>query len=286
MRRLFTFPFALGVVISVFGAALAVQPAWADSVGQQEQQVKDVVAEINRQNQNIDQYNEAYLGALNDKAAVEADIAVSQQHIAAQQAELGVLQGQLASVAVEQFMGGGSGALGPLFADPAAIDDGLQREHLATVAVNAGAASSDDYEALLSDLAKEEKTLESKQQHAANLAVAADANKAKAEKGAADLQAQLVTDKAKLGDLIQQEQLRQDQAAQAAYAQQQSDAQAAAAATAAKAAATAAATSAATAAKANTTGAKAPGSSGSSALRPQVTQKRHVASSSVLHAGH
>jgi peptidoglycan DL-endopeptidase CwlO len=219
-------------VFGLIGAALAVQPAFADSVGQQEQEVKDVVAEINRQNEKIDQYNEQYLEALNEKAAVEADIAVSQQHIAEQQAALVVLQGQLANVAVEQFMGGGN-ALGPLFEDPAAIDDGLQREHLATVAVNAGAASTDDYETLLSDLDKAQRDLENKQQHAADLATKADASKAKAEQASADLQDRLVKERAKLGTLIEEEQAREDAAAEAAYQQQLAQAQAAAAARAA-----------------------------------------------------
>jgi len=232
MRRSPFFVCALGVVISFFAGALAAEPALADSVGQQEQEVKDVVAEINRQEQKIDEYNEDYLAALNEKAAVDADIATSLQHIADQQAALAVLQGQLANVAIEQFMGS-SNALGPLFEDPASIDDGLQREHLATVAVNAGAASTDDYEALLSDLDKSEQELERKQQHAVDLADKAESSKAKAEQAASDLQDRLVKEKAKLGDLIEQEQAREDAAAAAAYQQQLAQAQARAAAKAA-----------------------------------------------------
>jgi len=232
MRRSPFFKCALGVVITFLAGVLAVQPAWADSVGQQEQEVKDVVAEIERMHVKIDQYNEDYLTALNDKAAVDADIVTSQQHIADQQAALAVLQGQLASVAIEQFMGG-TNVLGPLFENPASIDDGLQREHLATVAVNAGAASTDDYEALLSDLNKSEEELERKQQHAIDLADKAEASKAKAEQAASDLQDRLVKEKAKLGDLIEQEQAREDAAAAAAYQQQLAQAQARAAAKAA-----------------------------------------------------
>lgn len=232
MRRSPFFVCALGVVISFLAGALAVEPAWADSVDQQEQEVKDVVAEIERMHVKVDQYNEDYLAALNEKAAVDADIATSLQHIADQQAALAVLQGQLANVAIEQFMGS-SNVLGPLFEDPASIDDGLQREHLATVAVNAGAASTDDYEALLSDLDKSEKELERKQQHAVDLADKAEASKAKAEQAASDLQDRLVKEKAKLGDLIEQEQAREDAAAAAAYQQQLAQAQARAAAKAA-----------------------------------------------------
>ena len=229
MRRSHPIRCALGLVIVLFGGTLAAQPAAADTVGQQEQQVKDVVAELERMHQKVDQYNEEYLTALNDKAAVEADIAVSQQHIAEQQSALGVLQGQLANVAVQQFMGGGGGALGPLFTDPARIDDGLQRQHLSTVVVNAGAASTDDYETLLSELAKEQKTLEKQQGRQQDLANQAEASRIKAETAQAALQDRLVQEKAKLGDLIAQEQQRQADAAAAAYRQQIAASQAAAA---------------------------------------------------------
>ena len=241
MRRSHPIRCALALVIVLFGVAVAAQPAAADTVGQQEQQVKDVVAELDRMHQKVDQYNEAYLTALNDKAAVDADIAVSQQHIAEQQASLGVLQGQLANVAVEQFMGGGSGALGPLFTDPAQIDDGLQRQHLSAVVVNAGAASTDDYETLLSELAKEQKTLEKQQTRQQDLANQAEASRIKAETAAAALQDRLVQEKAKLGNLIEQEQQRQADAAAAAYRQQVAASQAAASAAATAAAAAAAA---------------------------------------------
>lgn len=234
MRRSYPIRCALGLVIVLFGGSLAAQPAAADTVGQQEQQVKDVVAELERMHEKVDQYNEDYLTALNEKAAVEADIAVSQQHIAEQQAALGVLQGQLANVAVEQFMGGGSGALGPLFTDPAQIDDGLQRQHLSTVVVNAGAASTDDYETLLSELAKEEKSLEKQQARQQDLADRAESSRIKAETAEAALQDRLVKEKAKLGDLIEQEQQRQADAAAAAYRQQVAASQAAAAAAANK----------------------------------------------------
>ena len=233
MRRSHPIRCALGLVIILFGGSLAVQPAAADTVGQQEQQVKDVVAELERMHEKVDQFNEEYLTALNDKTTVEADIAVSQQHIAEQQAALGVLQGQLANVAVEQFMGGGSGALGPLFTDPAQIDDGLQRQHLSTVVVNAGAASTDDYETLLSELAKEQTSLEKQQARQQDLANRAESSRIKAETAEVALQDRLVKEKAELGDLIEQEQQRQADAAAAAYRQQVAASQAASAAAAA-----------------------------------------------------
>ena len=144
--------------------------AAADSVSDQQAEVKQVVAEIDRLHEKVDQLNEDYVGYLNEKQQLDGEIVIAQQKIAEQQAQLGTLQAQLASVAVEKVMGGGPGALGPLFTDPAAIDEGLQRDHLNRVAVNAGAASTDDYETLLDDLASEQRSLEKKQQKALDLA--------------------------------------------------------------------------------------------------------------------
>ena len=230
MRRSHPIRCAVGLVIVLLGGALTVHPASAGTVGQQEQEVKDVVAELDRMHEKVDQYNEDYLGALNDQAAVEADIVVSQAQIAQQQTQLDLLQGQLANVAIEQFMGGGGGAFGPLFDDPAKIDDGLQRQHLSTVAVDAGSASTDEYETLLTALDAAQQDLESKQQQAIDLADKAASSKSKAEDAAAALETRLADEKARLGDLIAQEQQRQADAAAAQYKQEQAAAAAAAAA--------------------------------------------------------
>src|SRR3954452_20553910 len=60
--------------------------AHADGVADQQQQVKDDLAEIERLEQKSAQLNEEYLGYLNQKAELEAEIAVGQQQIAGQQA--------------------------------------------------------------------------------------------------------------------------------------------------------------------------------------------------------
>ncbi len=226
MRRSRLFRCALGVVLSMASGAIAVRPVAADGVSDQEQVVKQTVAEIDRLDQKVDQLNESYVGYLNQQADLEAQITVAQQKIAGQQAELAQLQGQLANFAVEKFTGGGAGALGPLFSNPDQVSDGLQRDQLARVAVNAGAATTDQYGDLLARLAKEQQALEKKQAKAAQLAQQASDSKAQAESAAADYTTQLDAAKQKLGDLIDQEQARQ---AAAAYAQQVADSQAQAA---------------------------------------------------------
>src|SRR4051812_42093181 len=66
--------------------------AHADGVADQQQQVANDLAEIERLEEKSARLNEEYLGYLNQKAELEAEIAVGQQQIAGQQAQLTVLQ--------------------------------------------------------------------------------------------------------------------------------------------------------------------------------------------------
>ncbi len=220
MRRFFRSRPALAVVTGMCCGVLVLGPAHAGGVSDQERTVQQVLAEIDRMHQKVDQYNEDIVVALGQKAELDGQIVVAQQKIAVQQAELDELEVQLGSIAVAKVMGGGSGALGPLFTDPVSIDEGLQRDHLARVAVNAGAATTNDYEVLLADLQDEQKALEDKQAQALSLAEQAEASRIKAEQALEDLQARETKEKAKLGDLLVQEEQRQEAAAAAEYRRQ------------------------------------------------------------------
>ncbi len=230
MRAPRTIRLCLGVVIALFGGAVSLEPVAADGISNQQAEVKRVLAEIDALQQKEGQFAELGAQALDLKAQLDAEIVVSQSKIAAQQAELNVLGGQLSNVAVQKVMGGGSGALGPLFTDPAAIADGLQRDHLARVAVNAGAATTDDFEALLRALDKEQRSLEKKQKQATDLAANAEANRKAADKAGREATSRLAKAKVKLGSLIEQERQRQAAAAKVQYQQKLQQQQAAAAA--------------------------------------------------------
>ena len=230
MRAPRTIRFCLGIVIALFGGAVSLEPAAADGISDQQSEVKRVLADIDALEQKEGQFAELGAQALDLKSQLDAEIVVAQGKIAAQQAELNVLGGQLSNVAVQKVMGGGSGALGPLFTDPAAIDDGLQRDHLARVAVNAGAATTDDFEALLRALDKEQRSLTKKQTKATDLAANAEINRKAADKAGREATTRLAKAKVKLGSLIAQERQRQEAAAKRQFQQKLQKQQAAAAA--------------------------------------------------------
>src|SRR5262245_49100089 len=126
MRRSRLLRCAFGAAVALLVGGIAAPIASADSVSDQQAEVKRVVAELDRLHQKVDQLNEQYVGYLDQKQQLDGEIAQSQQQIAEQQAQLGALQSQLAGVAVQKVIGdNGSGTLGPLFNDPAALNDQL-----------------------------------------------------------------------------------------------------------------------------------------------------------------
>ena len=217
------------MTVALAGGAMSFQPAAADGVTDQQREVKRVLAEIDALEEKSGAFAELGVQALDEKAALDGEIAISQTKIAAQQAELATLSGQLSELAVQKVMGGGSGALGPLFTDPRAIDEGLQRDHLARVAVNAGAATTDDFEALLSDLDREQASLTKKQGKAIALAENAEKNRIAADEATVQANAQLAAAEKTLGVLIAQERQREEAEAVRQYEQKLRQQQAAAA---------------------------------------------------------
>ncbi len=236
LRRPRSLRLNLGIAIVLFGSAVSIHPAAADGITDQQAEVKRILGQIDSLNQKHDQFAELGAQALDEKAKLDAEIVVSRGKISSQQVELNTLSSQLSDVAVQRVMGGGSGAMGPLFTDPAAIDDGLQRDHLTRVAVNAGAATTDGYESLLKAFGQEQKSLEKKQKKVTDLVANAEKNRVAAEQAAADATNKLTTAKATLGVLVEQEQQRQVAAAQRQFEQQLKQQQAAAAAAATAAA--------------------------------------------------
>ena len=218
---------ALGLAFAVLASGfIAVPgPVHADGVSDQQQQVKDDLAEIERLEQKSAQLNEEYLGYLNEKAELEAEIAVGQQQIDAQQTQLNALQTQLASVAVQQFTGGDGGGFA-MFGDTSSATDSLQRDQLVRTAVNAGAASTDDYNSMLDQLSAENEDLQAKQAKVAKLADQAADTLERTKQAGIDYQAELDRDQATLGDLLAQEQARQVAEAAAQHAAQVAQAKA------------------------------------------------------------
>ena len=206
----------------------------ADQISDQRTRVAQITDQLEALEQQADTLAEDYTVAVDELNGLEAKVTDAEAAVAAKQAEVDRLQGQLGEVAVQAFMGGtSSNALGPLLGDAAAFNEDLQRDELTRVALNAGTADSDDLARAVSALADEQQALqdqrdaaEKKKQQVADAQVATEA-KTKEYRDARAAAEQ------ELGNLIQQEEERRAREsyermqAQAAAAQARAEAAAA-----------------------------------------------------------
>lgn len=208
MRRVFR----TSVVVAVsaaFVAPLALPfTAAADPIDDKRQQVEQITDHLEDLERQSDVLAEQYVVALDTQRQLEADVAEAEQQVKAQEAELTQLERELSTVAVQNYMGSSTSALGPMFADTTSITDGLQRDQLARVALDAGTATTDDYDAALTELNDDRDRLEHKQAEAADQAEAVDAAKQATDEQQREYQQARAEAEAELGDLIREEEER------------------------------------------------------------------------------
>ena len=138
------------------------QVASATSVEDQQREVDRIVDQLDNLHEQADILAEDYAVAVDEKNQLDIDIAKAEERVAAKQAELTTLQGDLAEVAVRTFTGAGADVLGPLFSDASSYSAGLRRDQYSRVALNVGTGTTDDLDELIDDLADEKKDLQDK----------------------------------------------------------------------------------------------------------------------------
>lgn len=198
---------SLGVVLSLVASSIGAYAASADSDDQQ-RKVEQIADQIERLGEQADRLNEEYAQALADKAALDEQVVAAQGKVSEQEAQLAELHVSLGQVAVHAYTSGGAEGLGPLFSSPDSYTEVLQRGQLAKVALNAGAETGDELEALVDELDVNRKDLERKRQQADDLTKVIDDKRTKAEQYGTELDQAYTDAKAKYQDLVEQEQAR------------------------------------------------------------------------------
>jgi cell wall-associated NlpC family hydrolase len=185
-------------------------------VSNQQAEVNRIADQLDALEQRLGDLEEQHAAAADRMDALDIEIADSQARVTAQQSELGKLQKQLTSVAVAKFTNGGSTGVSPLFSSATAFTDDLQRDQLSRVALDQGAGTTDELQALLDALAKETASLNAKKAEQAALADTLAQRQQEGEQLSVELQTKYADAKARLGDLIEQERARREAAAAAA----------------------------------------------------------------------
>src|SRR5690606_28115043 len=103
---------------------------------------------------------EDYNEALVRKDELDGEIVDAEARVAAKEAELAELQSELAEVAVRAYTGAGSDVLGPLFSNAETYTQGLREDQYSRAALDAGTATSDDLDELITELNDERDRLQ------------------------------------------------------------------------------------------------------------------------------
>lgn len=220
----------LAAALLVAGAVLSSATiVTASSVGSQQAKVDAYAAQLDELQNRIGQLDEDLGGAQDKKAQLDQDIADSQAKIAEQQSRLDQISGVLGTIAVDKFVRGSALELSPLFSSAQTYTDAAQKDSLSRLAIDSGAGTTDEMQALAEDLAREQASLTRKQQQVTDLVNTLNTKLAEAQTLQAEYDQKYAAAKAELGTLIDQERERRAEAAAQAELQRQRDAAAAAA---------------------------------------------------------
>ncbi len=195
------------------------------SVDDQRREVERIVDELDALHTQADILAEDYAEAVDTKNQLDVEVAKAEARVAAKEAELNALRGDLAAVAVRSFTGAGGDVLGPLFSNAAAYGDGLQRDQYSRVALAVGTVTTDDLDELVHSLAEERQDLADKRQQVEQLTVAIAEKQRQTDELTAEYVRRRDAAQARLGELIEAEEARRAEEAwarlQAEYAAQQ-----------------------------------------------------------------
>jgi peptidoglycan DL-endopeptidase CwlO len=207
MRR-FLRVIPVAVAIGLLTPAMGSTIASAQTVDGQRKKVEDIVDELERLEEQANRIAEDYVEAIDTKAQLDADIIEAEGRVAAKEAELAELQGNLGEMALRSFVGGGAAPLGPLFEDSSNLNDVLQRDALARIALSAGDVTTDELDALVADLEQERADLADKRDQADQLADSLVAAQEETESLTTKYEQARADAEATLGTLIAQEEAR------------------------------------------------------------------------------
>jgi cell wall-associated NlpC family hydrolase len=197
----------VALAVAVLPAVLPFAAA-ADPIDDQRAEVERIADELEELEEQSDILAEQYVQAIDEKERLDAEVAEAEKRVAAKQAEVAELRGELGEMAVRSFIGAGSNGFGPMFTASSELTDALQRDHLSRVALSEGTATTDELDQAVADLAAEQAALEDKRDAAEELAEEVAATKEATDEKHAEYEDARADAEAELGQLIKEEEER------------------------------------------------------------------------------
>ena len=171
LRHLLTGFLVCALLLGGAGISLVESPAGAGSVDDAKRKVGQIADQLEAAEEEVDRLSEELAIAVENKRQLEVEIVSTEVEIAAKQTELGGVQGQMSDLAIEAFVGGGrGGSISGLLAPGGGPNESVQRQYLTEIALNVGLASSDQLDALITDLDDLQRRLERDRADAEDLA--------------------------------------------------------------------------------------------------------------------
>lgn len=190
------------------------------TVDDQRRTVQQIVDELERLHEQADILAEDYNVAVQEKAELDKEVEAAKVRVAEKEAELDELRGDLADVAVRSFTGADADVLGPLFNDAETYSAEMRGDEFRGAALNTGAVSTDDLDALVASLEAERTNLETKVAEQEQLALDISQTLEDVEDLTAQYEERRTQEEARLGELIAQEEQRR---AEEAWARAQAE---------------------------------------------------------------
>jgi cell wall-associated NlpC family hydrolase len=177
-------------------------------VDDQRREVERIVDELDRLHQQADILAEDYAEAEDQKRQLDADVLEAEARVAAKEAELNSLRGDLSEVAIRAFTGAGGDVLGPLFSNAESYGDTLAKDQFSRVALSVGTTTTDDLDEFISELDADKKDLEQKRRQVEDLKVTIEQKRQQTEETTAQFVERRAEAEARLGRLIEEEEQR------------------------------------------------------------------------------
>ena len=177
-------------------------------VDDQRREVERIVDELDRLHQQADILAEDYAEAEDQKRQLDADVLEAEARVAAKEAELNSLRGDLSEVAIRAFTGAGGDVLGPLFSNAESYGDTLAKDQFSRVALSVGTTTTDDLDEFISELDSDKQDLENKRRQVEDLKVTIEQKRQQTEETTAQFVERRAEAEARLGRLIEEEEQR------------------------------------------------------------------------------
>ena len=204
----------LAVAIGITVVAFPTDTATATGSDSKRREVEALADELERLTERMDGLAEDYVEAIALQEELGVEVQQARDELAQTEQEISAMRGTLYQAALSRFMNGGrNSTLTNLLTTTGSVQDALQREEMTSIALNTGALTTDQLDALAYKLNKQRQALEKKEVEAEKLAATVLSRQSDVELLAAQYEARKNSAQGELLTLLRAEQSRRESVA-------------------------------------------------------------------------